>query len=145
MRGGASRRRSGFTLPEAVMALVLLGIAAAGVLLPFSGGASVHAEGQRLTLAAKLAHDLLAQVLITAPAQVISTWNGYVETTGNIKDAGGAVFTDSLYDGFSRSVTCAEVCVPQESGLLAPNFIMVTVQVDWQGRTVGTVRHLVSK
>ena len=35
----------------AAMALVLLGMAAAGVLLPFSDGASVQAEGRRMTLA----------------------------------------------------------------------------------------------
>lgn len=36
----------GFTLAEAMMATVVLGFAAAGVLVPFVSGASVRAEGR---------------------------------------------------------------------------------------------------
>jgi hypothetical protein len=38
-----------------MMAVVVLGIAAAGVLLPFSRGAAVRVEGTRRTLAARFA------------------------------------------------------------------------------------------
>ena len=78
------RKRSGFTLAEATMALVLLGMAAAGVLLPFSDGASVQAEGRRRTLAALLADDLLARIATTPPSQIVATWNGYAEAQGQV-------------------------------------------------------------
>ena len=53
------RTNKGFSLAEAVMAVVVLGIAAAGILLPFTSGAAVQAEGVHRTLAAKLAADLM--------------------------------------------------------------------------------------
>ena len=40
-------RQRGFTLAEAMLATVVLGIAAAGILLPFTSGATVQAEGMR--------------------------------------------------------------------------------------------------
>jgi type II secretory pathway pseudopilin PulG len=79
-----SRSRAGFTLAEATMALVLLGVAAAGVLLPFSRGAAVQAEGLRVVLAARLADDLMERILATPPSQVVSTWNGYTEAQGQV-------------------------------------------------------------
>ena len=45
------------------MATVVLGIAAAGVLLPFVSGAAVQAEGAHRTLAAKLASDLMEEFI----------------------------------------------------------------------------------
>ena len=41
----------GFTLAEAMIAVMVLGIAAASVLLPFVSGAAVRAEGINRTLA----------------------------------------------------------------------------------------------
>jgi type II secretory pathway pseudopilin PulG len=140
------RKRSGFTLAEATMALVLLGMAAAGVLLPFSDGASVQAEGRRMTLAALLADDLLARIATTPPSQIVATWNGYAEAQGQVKDAGGAVFTDPTYARFSRTAACHDVYVPQQSGPpLAPDFILVSVQVDYQGRKVAALSRLISR
>jgi hypothetical protein len=125
------------------MAMVLLGMAAAGVLLPFSHGAAVQAEGQRITLGAKLANDLLERIVATAPSQVVSTWDGYAEAQGQVKDASGAVFTDPMYAGFSRSVACHDVLVAQQS--LASNLILVSVQVSCQGRTSATLNRLISR
>jgi type II secretory pathway pseudopilin PulG len=53
------KRTRGYTLAEAMLAVVIVGAAASGVLLPFAGGAAVRAEGQHRTLAAKLADDLI--------------------------------------------------------------------------------------
>jgi len=60
---GTSRR--GFTLAEAMMAVVVLGIAAASLLLPFVSGAAVRAEGINRTLAARLASDLMEEIVNT--------------------------------------------------------------------------------
>jgi len=59
------KHRNGFTLAEAMIATVVLGIAAAGVLLPYTVGAAVRAEGTRRTLAAKLAGDLMEEIVST--------------------------------------------------------------------------------
>ncbi len=50
-RRRCSTASRGFTLAEAMMATVVLGIAAAGVLLPFASGAGVRAEGAHEHLA----------------------------------------------------------------------------------------------
>lgn len=136
--------RSGFTLAEALMALVLLGLAASGVLLPFSGGAEVQAEGQRVTLAAKLANDLMERIVVTPTDQIVSTYN-YTEARGQVTDAGGSVFTDPMYANFSRQVSSANVRVPQENAGLPSNFIRVSVSVGYQGREIATLYRLISK
>ena len=139
-------RRAGFTLVEATMALVLLGLAAAGVLLPFSNGASVQAEGLRMTLAAKLADDLLERIVATPPGQIVQTYN-YAEAQGQVTDASGNVFTDPMYANFSRTVACYDnVYVPQQSGPPLPSdFLLVSVQISYQGRQMATLSRLISK
>jgi len=135
---GAARR--GFTLPEATLALVILGMAAAGVLLPFASGASVQAEGMRRTLAAKLANDLMEQIVATTPpANIVGSWNGFAEAEGQVTDANGAVFTDSMYAGFSREVLLCETRWLGSQAPLSANFVLITVQVAWQGRPIATL------
>ena len=135
----------GFTLAEAMLALVILGMAAAGVLLPFASGATVQVEGMRRTLAAQLANDLLEQVVGTSRASILATWNGYTEAEGQVTDASGTVCTDPMYAKFSRTVTCEakrEQLPPDPS--LPANFILIKVAVAWQGRPIVTLSSLVN-
>jgi hypothetical protein len=129
---------------EAMMATVVLGIAAAGVLLPFTSGARVRAEGLRRTLAAKLAGDLMEKVVNTPFGQIVANYN-YAEPAGQIKDASGAVFTDSNYTRFSRDVSCEQVYVVQQPGTTAPNFIRVTVRVYYDGGELAVINRLISE
>jgi hypothetical protein len=126
------------------MALVILGLAAAGVLLPFSSGAAVQAEGLRVTLAAKLASDLLERIIATPTSEVVQAYN-YTEAQGHVTDASGSVFTDPMYANFSRQVVCVDVRVPQESGDLPSHFIRVSIRVGYQGRDIATLSRLISK
>ena len=121
-----------------MMATVVLGIAAAGVLLPFVSGASVRAEGSHRTLAAKLAGDLMEQI-------IVGTYNGCAEPKGQIKDAAGAVFTDLNYANFSRDAVCQDVYVPQESGTGQPRFILATVRVYYNDKEIAVISRLISK
>ncbi len=138
--------REGFTLAEAMMAMVVLGMAAAGVLLPFSSGASVQAEGVRSTLAATLASDLVEEVVGTPFSQIISGYN-YSEAQGQIKDAEGHVITDPVYKNFSRSVSSRYVDVLVSPGVYSTGteFIIVTVQVNYSGRPMATIKRLISR
>jgi prepilin-type N-terminal cleavage/methylation domain-containing protein len=138
-------QRRGFSLAEAMMAVVVLGIAAAGLLLPFSSGAQLRAEGMHRTLGAELASDLMERIIHTPFEQIVDGYDGYAEPEGQVKDAAGAVFTDSNYDRFSRDVSCTYVYVPQESGTMDAVFIRVTVQVYWSGENIVTINRLVSK
>ncbi len=130
------------------MALVLLGMAAAGVLLPFADGATVQAEGWHQTLAAKLANDLLERIVRTSFEQIVSRWDGYAEAEGQVTDAAGVKFTDPMYAQFGRAVSCHPAYVPQQvmsgSMQITPDFMVVTVQVTYQGRSIASIHRLIS-
>ncbi|MFA5252380.1 MAG: type II secretion system protein [Phycisphaerae bacterium] len=146
MKKTSSRNRNGFTLAEAAIATVVLGIAAAGVLLPFTSGLAIRAEGEHRTLGAKLASDLMEEVISDHlnDVNIIATYN-YTEAQGQVKDASGAVFTDLNYAKFSRVVTCADAWVPQESEEIEAKFILATVQVDYDGKEIAIIKRLISK
>ena len=135
--------RDGFSLAEALMAVVILGIAAAGVLLPFSGGAAVQAEGVRKTLAGKLAHDLLEEIINTPFDEIVAGYDGYAEAEGQVKDGGGTVFSSPVYSHFSRDASCQYVYVPQQAGTGQPVFILATVRVYYRGREIARLSRLV--
>jgi len=169
-RSTSDERRAmsgGFTLAEAIMATVVLSIAAAGVLLPFTSGARVRAEGLRRTLAANLASDLMEQIATKpfhdpdgsyydynpgpdggeAIFDNIDDYHGYSEAEGQIRDAAGAVITDSNYAKFSRTATCEYVTVPQQPPQSEPekcNFILVTVKVQYNGLEIAIINRLVA-
>jgi hypothetical protein len=138
--------RAGFTLAEATLALAILGMAAAGVLLPFANGASVQAEGLHRTLSARLANDLIEWIVATPYDQIMPTWNGYAENPGQIEDASGNTFTDPIYANYSRDVSCETVYVAQQADEDPPSFfILATVRVYYRGAETATVRRLISK
>lgn len=124
------KNRKGFTLAEALLAVVLLSMAAAGVLLPFTSGAVVRAEGAKRTLASKLASDLMEKVINTDYSEIVGLYN-YTEAKGAIskEDGIGGVFASAHYSDFSRSVNSEYVYMPQESGLGQAVFVLVTVRV----------------
>ena len=158
------RRTRGFTLTEAMLAVTVLGFAAAGVLLPFVSGDAVRAEGIRKMLGAGLAGDLMEQILrlpfhdpqgtnYSPGAEAgdfdnVDDFHGYTELQGQVKDAMGVVFTDPKYGNYSRSVTCVYATVPPQPAQTDPskcNFILVTVRVDYSGKNVATLSRLVSE
>ena len=137
--------RRGFTLAEAMMATVVLGIAATGVLLPFTSGAAVRAEGMRRTLGAKLASDLVEEIVNTPFEQIVAGYDGYSEAEGQVRDASGVVFTGSNYASFSRDSMCDYVYVPQESGAGVSKYIRITVRVYYSGKEIAVINRLVSE
>jgi prepilin-type N-terminal cleavage/methylation domain-containing protein len=142
--GAATSCRRGFTLAEATLAMVLLSIAAAGILLPFASGASVQAEGLHRTLGAVLANSLIEQIAATAFDSIVGTYN-YTESEGQIKDAADATMTDPMYANFSREVSCQYVYVPQQDTVTAPNFVLATVQVRYRGQDIVRISRLISR
>ena len=136
---------SGFTLAEAMIATVILGIAAAGILLPFTSGQVVRAEGVHRTLGAKLAADLMEKIINTPSSQIIASYNGYSESKGQVKDSADAVFTDLNYANYSRDVSCREVYVPGESGTGQAKFILAAVRVYYNGKQIVIINRLISK
>ena len=105
--------RKGFTLAEGMMAVFLLAIATSAVAMPFVAGANVRAEGARRTLAAKLAHDRLEQIVNTDYDQIFWTYEAYPWELfpGCLEDGAGGFLTDPIYLRFLRvsNVTPATV------------------------------------
>ena len=132
-------KNHGFTMIEATIAMVILAMAAAGVLLPFANAASVLEEGARQTLAANLASELMEKVLLTDPNGIIAAYDGYPEADGEMLDTSGNPLTDSIYTGFSRSVACEAVTVKSVP------LVLVTVSVAYQGNEMTRVTTLVSQ
>jgi hypothetical protein len=145
MKKCGHKSKAGLSLAEAMIAVVMLGFAAAGVLLPFASGAAVQAEGVRRTLAAKLAADLMEyqQSLSYLSGQ---PYNGTsTESEGNLTDYNTfTVLTDPLYAKFSREIRLVSIYVPQESGLGELKFILFTVRVFYEGREMASITRLKS-
>ena len=129
-------KHSGFTLIEATGAMLLLAMAAAGILLPFANAVSVQAEGARQTLAANLASELMEIVLMSEPNDIIATFDEYAEVKGAMLDTKGDLLTDSIYTGFSRSVACQAVAVK-----LVP-LVKITVSVAYEGNEMSRLTTL---
>lgn len=131
------QRQNGFTLLEILMAMVILGVAAAGVLLPFVSAAQVQREATCQVLAARLASDLMEQIVSTPFADIETQWGGYTEAEGQVKNASGVPFSDSIYSRFSRSVDIESVEVVKGTDCL-----IGTVCVNYDGRELVRLKFL---
>ena len=139
------KREKGFSLAEAMMATVILGIAASGVLLPFTSGAAVQAEGTNRTLAAYLANNLVEKIAATDFDQIVSIYDGYSESKGHLEMFSGSEYSDNSCANFSISSACQYVYLPQQSGISGPDFILVNVNVYYSGRELIQLNRLVSR
>ncbi len=143
METGVKNRAKGFSLAEAMMAMVILGIAASSMILPYITGASVRAEGMRGTLATKLVNGLMEKIINTSYSQVVSSHN-YTENKGQLRNVDGSLITDPMYQNFSRQVTSQYTYVPQESRLGSVKYIVVTVKVFYNGQEKAVARRLIT-
>lgn len=137
------QKNHGFTLIEATIAMVILAVAAAGILLPFGKAAAVQLEGARQALAANLASELTEKVLLANPNTMThdypTGYNNYVEPDGAMLDTAGNTLTDTIYAGFSRSVSCRSMTVKSVP------LVQITVSVAYQGNEMTRVTTLVSE
>ncbi len=109
MSNSRSKRR-GFTLAEAMIAMVILAAAAAAVILPFSAGAAVHTESARQAIAAQLASEMLER-LKGESFNILWLYDGYVEAAGAMYDANWQVYSGDAYKQFWRRTTCRDAVV----------------------------------
>jgi len=140
-----NRKYKGFSLAEAMIAMVIVGSTAATILVPFSTGAQLQAEGIRRTIAANLAEDLMNRIVVTDFDSVISSYGIYSELQGQITDIAGNVITDSSYTLFGRTANCDYVYTEQESGTLPAKFIRATVIVQYDCQEMARIERLISR
>ncbi|MGI6273492.1 MAG: type IV pilus modification PilV family protein [Anaerohalosphaeraceae bacterium] len=111
MRISNVHRRNGFTVAEAMIAMVVLATAAAAIVLPFSAGAAAHAEGAKQTMAAQLAAELLERLKSEPYDELEPIYDEYVEAQGAMFDPGWQPYTDEAYRRFWRRCTCTKANV----------------------------------
>jgi prepilin-type N-terminal cleavage/methylation domain-containing protein len=107
-------RTAGFTLAEAMIAMVILATAASAVILPFSAGAAIHTEGAKQTMAAHLAAELLERIK-NEDFSILFIYDGYIEAQGMMFDANWQIYTDGAYSRFWRRTTCTDAVVGGQS------------------------------
>lgn len=129
--------RRGFSLIEAVLATVLLGAAAAGILVPFTSGAQVQAEGKRKVIAAKLAGNVLEEI-IAADFTDITDYSGS-QAEGELYTMQGEKIEDTAYSGFSREWVC------QHPYAGSDKLVLATVTVKYRGREMIELKRLIAE
>ncbi len=138
----ATIKNEAFTLAEALIALVILMIAAAGLILPFASSTVVGQQGCSQTIAAKLASDRIERIIADPNYWSAGSYN---EPKGQVKDANGIIFIDPMYADFSRETVCEQVYMPQQGAFGTPNFIRITVRVYQNDLKLAEITRLKSK
>lgn len=133
------QHNTGFTMIEATIAMVILAVAAAGILLPFGAAAATQDEALKQFMAANLGTELMEKVLFTEPNDIITTWDGHVEGQGAMCDAAKVVYSDLIYNKFSRSVQC----IPAVTASV--NMVVVNVYVYYDGREMTRLMTMVKE
>ena len=87
----------------------------------------------------------MENIINTPFDDIVSTFNGYTETKGQIEDAEGQVRTGAIYSNFSRSSVCEYVYVQQENEVAPPKYILATVRVYYKGGMLAEVRRLITR
>ena len=113
-----NKNRKGFTLAEAMIAMVILAVATSAVILPFSTAGALTQEGAKRTLAATLAADLLEEIqdafVTMDPFWFLVAYDNVPQPAGMVTDANGQIFTDPVYSKFARISTCSPANVGGE-------------------------------
>lgn len=130
--------RKGFTLAEAMMAMVILSMAASSVLVPYTAGASAQKEGVKRAIAAKLAADILEEIRI-ADFDTLAAGYSSTENAGTITDSAGQVYNDAVYQNLSRTLQCS--LAPS----IGPDLVIATATVSEDGVEIARVSMLVTR
>ena len=138
-------KMKGFTLAEAMIAIVVLGIAASGILLPYTSGAAARQDGVNRTLAIKLASDLMEDIVSRPYNQIIPIYGNLIEAKGNMVDGWGTALSGPAYSKFSRQAHCIYIYTPQESGSVPAKMIRAEVQVNYDGTKIVLLERLISR
>jgi len=171
-RGQTGRRlNKGFTLPEALLACVVLAMVSSAIVVPFAAGARCEQANTRQTVALSLAEDLMEEILAKpfkdpdvpdyeenwqtlgpgtgesfddrSTLDNTDDYHGLVEPAGTIRPAMTTQASDPLAGDLSRRVEVAYVHLPGQDTSNPPNVARVTVHVSWKGADLVTLTRLV--
>ncbi len=132
-----NRKQRGFTLMEAMMAVFILAVAAAGISMAFAAAGAVQVEAQRKILATRLAADLTEKIVALGYAK-IKLKDIYPDGTYSAEAIG---CTGAIYEGLSCTLTYSEATV--EDGGKSIKLIQMTVVTFYNGREMTRLTTLV--
>ncbi len=132
-----NNRNRGFTLLEAMIASVILAVAASSIMLPLTTGAVFKNESERRVVGLQLGVCLMEKILSSDPDNIISNYDGFYESEGNIYEFGNQL-TDPVYEGFSRKAECNNITINN------CEFINIKVTVYHDGKELLNLERLVS-
>ena len=151
-------RQRGLTLLESLLAAVVLAMAVAAVIMPFTAGAQATAEDARRTLAVNVAQDLMEEIL-TKPfhdpdgTEVgetgrsswddVADYDGYSEQEGAITSFDGGTVDDPAALGLTRQATVEGVYLSGQDALEPPTFYRVCVYVRYHDHAIVNLARLV--
>jgi prepilin-type N-terminal cleavage/methylation domain-containing protein len=132
------KRQSGFTLIEAMMAVVILAVAASGISMAFAAAGATQAEAQRQILASRMAADLMEQIVSIGYDQIKIDYVGKTSS----QTAENMECTGDMYNGLSCTVEeCKEIPVPDGSHVV--NLIQVTVTAKYKNQEITRITTLI--
>ncbi len=163
MKPSHRQNENGFTLIEALLAVVILAMVISAILMPFTAAAQNEQVDARWTVAVSLGEEMMEEVLsrpfndpdgasVVGPDagegsrdefDNIDDYDGYVESIGNIASFDGEAASDPAVTRLSREVTASYVYVSGQDTSNAPTFIRVVVEVKHNGVAIVTFTRLV--
>ena len=162
----------GFSLLETMLVVVIIGVFASSMLLPYTYGAKAQQDGNDRVLAMKLASDMLEYVLChrffdpdpsaapyspgpdsdieasNRPFQFdnIDDFHGYTESEGQLRHLHGDAVDGEQYRYFSREVRCEYTSfLPPEPCSSDCLYILITVKVFKDGREYASLQKLMGR
>lgn len=158
--------RTGVTLLESLLAAVVLAMASAAIIVPFSAGALSTSEEARQTVAVNLAQDLVEEILAKPfgdpdvkwgkepnPGQDdeerredwddMDDYDGFSESAGQITSFNGSVVTDPAAAIMTRHCWVKGVYVAGQDTSENPTFLQIIVEVRYRGDTLVKLSRLV--
>ena len=157
------RRRNGFTLIEALLAISLLAMGITAITVPFTAVAQNEVEDASQCLAGTLASEMMEEILskpfddpqgdsVAGPEvgesnrgnfDNMDDYHGYVEAAGSITDAFGSVVSDPAAYNLSRHVDVDYVWVSGQDTEATPTFLRITIEMQQSDQPLLHVTRLV--
>lgn len=164
----ARRRRSGFTLAEAMLATAVLAIVAASASLPFAAGVQQTNEAAKLEQASALGQAMMEEIMarsffepnepVAAPGpgageesrplfNNIDDFDGYVEASQTLRNFQATASTDPSLAGFWRQVSVQYVAMPSlnQDATDQNTFVHIQVNVYYQDTLLVTLDRIASR
>lgn len=152
------RGRQGFTLVESLIAASILAMAIGAITMPFLAAAQNDEAGARLAVATGVAEALMEEIVsrpVTDPDGLpealgsprtafddVMDYNALTEAEGQLCSASGALLSEPIAGGLTRTATVQSVFLPGQAPEETPFAIRVTVTVAYRNQPIVTLSRL---